>query len=130
MGAFGSARRAYNLHERVLAAAPQRVDAGLIVGTYRYLVASLVLPARWLAYMVGFGGGKEKGLALIEAAASHPSLSQTDARFALVLLYNREGRFAAAETQLAELRRRYPRNRLLWLESGRLFAMAAAGHAV
>ena len=41
--------------------APQRVDAGLIVGTYRYLVASLVLPARWLAYMAGFGGDKEKG---------------------------------------------------------------------
>ena len=94
MGAFGAARRAYNLHERVLTVAPQRVDAGLIVGTYRYLVASLVLPARWLAYMAGFGGGKEKGLGLIEAAANYPSLSQTDARFALVLLYNREGRYA------------------------------------
>jgi hypothetical protein len=124
MGAFGSARRAYNLHERVLAAAPHRVDAGLIVGTYRYLVASLVLPARWLAYMAGFGGGKEKGLGLIEAAASHPSLSQTDARFALVLLYNREGRFAAAQTHLAELRRLYPRNRLLWLESGATYLRA------
>jgi hypothetical protein len=118
MGAFGSARRAYNLHERVLAVAPHRVDAGLIVGTYRYLVASLMLPARWLAYVAGFGGGKEKGLSLIEAVASSPTLSQTDARFALVLLYNREGRFAAAQTQLSELRRVYPRNRLLWLESG------------
>jgi hypothetical protein len=118
MGAFGSARRAYNLHERVLAAAPHRVDAGLIVGTYRYLVASLMLPARWLAYVAGFGGGKEKGLSLIESVANSPTLSQTDARFALVLLYNREGRYAAAQTQLSELRRVYPRNRLLWLESG------------
>ena len=124
MGAFGSARRAYNLHERVMAVAPQRVDAGLIVGTYRYLVASLVLPARWLAYMAGFGGGKEKGLGLIEAASNYPSLSQTDARFALVLLYNREGRYAAAQTQLAELRRVYPRNRLLWLESGATYLRA------
>jgi hypothetical protein len=118
MGAFGSARRAYNLHERVMALAPQRVDAGLIVGTYRYLVASLILPARWLAYMAGFGGGKEKGLAMIEAAARYPSLSQTDARFALVLLYNREGSYDAALRQLAELRKGYPRNRLLWLEAG------------
>jgi tetratricopeptide (TPR) repeat protein len=118
MGAFGSARRAYNLHERVLALSPQRIDAGLIVGTYRYLVSSLVLPARWLAYMAGFGGGKEKGLAMIEAAANYPSLSQTDARFALVLLYNREGSYNAALAQLAELRRVYPRNRLLWLEAG------------
>jgi hypothetical protein len=124
MGAFGSARRAYNLHERVMAVSPQRVDAGLIVGTYRYLVASLVLPARWLAYMAGFGGGKEKGLGLIEAASNYPSLSQTDARFALVLLYNREGRYGAAQTQLAELRRVYPRNRLLWLESGATYLRA------
>ncbi len=118
MGAFGSARRAYNLHERVLALAPHRIDAGLIVGTYRYLEASLVLPARWLAYVAGFGGGKEKGLSLIEAAANAPNPSRTDARFALVLLYNREGRFAAAQEQLNELRRAHPRNRLLWLESG------------
>ncbi len=124
MGAFGSARRAYNLHERVLAAAPQRVDAGLIVGTYRYLVASLVLPARWLAYMAGFGGGKEKGLGLIEIAATRPNPSQADARFALVLLYNREARYAAAQAHLAELRRAYPRNRLLWLESGATYLRA------
>ncbi len=124
MGAFGSARRAYNLHERVMAVAPQRVDAGLIVGTYRYLVASLVLPARWLAYMAGFGGGKERGLGLIAAASNYPSPSQPDARFALVLLYNREGRYPAAQTQLAELRRVYPRNRLLWLESGATYLRA------
>jgi tetratricopeptide (TPR) repeat protein len=124
MGAFGSARRAYNLHERVLNAAPQRVEAGLIVGTYRYLVSSLVLPARWLAYMAGFGGDKEKGLKLIEAVATRPNLSQTDARFALVLLYNRERRFEAAQTHLAELRRAYPRNRLLWLESGATYLRA------
>jgi hypothetical protein len=118
MGAFGAARRAYNLHERVLALAPNRADAGLIVGIYRYLVASLALPVRWMAYVAGFGGGKERGLGLIEAAARHASPSQADARFALVLLYNRERRFAPALDQLAELRKAYPRNRLLWLEAG------------
>ena len=61
MGAFGSARRAYNEHERVLALAPARKDAGLIVGTYRYLVASLSMPVRWMAYVAGFGGDKERG---------------------------------------------------------------------
>ena len=87
-------------------------------------MSSLVLPARWLAYMAGFGGDKEKGLSLILAAANYPSLSQTDARFALVLLYNREGRFASAQNQLDELRRVYPRNRLLWLESGATYLRA------
>jgi hypothetical protein len=34
-----------------------------------------------------------------------------------VLLYNREARFHDATRVLADLRTRYPRNRLLWLES-------------
>jgi tetratricopeptide (TPR) repeat protein len=124
MGAFGSARRAYNLHERLLAIAPSRVEAGVVVGTYRYLVASLVLPARWLAYMAGFGGGKERGLALIEAAAGRPNPSRADARFALVLLYNREGRYAQAQAHLDELKKAFPRNRLMWLESGATYLRA------
>ena len=118
LGAFGSARRAYNAHERVLALAPARKEAGLIVGTYRYLVASLVLPARWIAYLAGFGGDKEKGLSLIAEAARHSSSAQTDAKFALVLLLNREARYDRALTYLAELQRDFPRNRLLWLEAG------------
>jgi tetratricopeptide (TPR) repeat protein len=124
LGAFGSARRAYNLHEKVLALAPQREEAGLIVGTYRYLVSSLVLPARWIAYMAGFGGGRERGLSLIEAAARPSSPAQADARFALVLLYNRERQYDRALVHLAELQRRYPRNRLLWLEAGATYLRA------
>lgn len=118
LGAFGAARRAYNAHERVLELAPSRTDAGLIVGTYRYLVASLALPARWLAYMAGFGGDKEKGLRLIAEAAKHPSGAQTDAKFALVLLLNREARYDEAAAYVRDLQREYPRNRLLWLEAG------------
>ncbi|MFN8058768.1 MAG: hypothetical protein U0Q12_06340 [Vicinamibacterales bacterium] len=118
VGAFRAAKRAYDSHERVLALAPARKDAGLIVGTYRYLVATLSLPVRWLAYVAGFGGGKERGLALIEQAAASPNDAQSDARFALVLLYNRERRFDDALRVIGELERTYPRNRLLWLEQG------------
>jgi tetratricopeptide (TPR) repeat protein len=118
MGAFRAAKEAYDEHETVLALQPQRKDAGLIVGTYRYIVAALALPLRMVAYVVGFGGGKEKGIKLIEAAAAYPGESETDARFALTLLYNREKRYDEALAQLASLRDRYPRNRLMWLESG------------
>ena len=118
MGAFRAAREAYEEHETVMALQPQRKDAGLIVGTYRYIVAALSLPLRMVAYVAGFGGGKEKGLKLIEDAASYPGESQTDARFALTLLYNREKRYDDALAMLATLRERYPRNRLMWLESG------------
>jgi tetratricopeptide (TPR) repeat protein len=117
LSAFRSAREAYDAHEKVLEIDPNRRDAGLIVGTYRYVVSVLALPLRWVAYAVGFGGGKEKGLQLIEGAAAYPGDSQTDARFALIILYNRERRYDAALTHLAALRERYPRNRLVWLES-------------
>jgi tetratricopeptide (TPR) repeat protein len=117
LSAFRAAREAYDAHEQVLQIDPKRKDAGLIVGTYRYVVSVLALPLRWVAYVAGFGGGKEKGLQLIEGAAAYPGDSQTDARFALIILYNRERRYDAALTHLAALRERYPRNRLVWLES-------------
>jgi tetratricopeptide (TPR) repeat protein len=117
MGAFRAAREAYEEHETVLTLAPQRRDAGLIVGTYRYIVATLTLPLRWVAYMAGFGGNRERGLRLIEDAATYGGENQTDARFALILLYNREKRYDDALKQLERMRQDFPRNRLMWLES-------------
>jgi predicted Zn-dependent protease len=117
-GAFRSAREAFSEHERVLELDPRRKDAGLIVGTYRYLVSTLSLPMRWMAYMVGFGGDRERGIQLIQDAAAYNGDNQDDARFALILLYNREKRYNDALKQLGTLRERYPQNRLVWLESG------------
>ena len=116
--AFRAAREAYEAHETVLRLAPARRDAGLVVGTYRYVVATLSLPLRLMAYAAGFGGGKDMGLHLIEDAAAYPGSSQTDARLALILLYNRDRRFDDALRVIADLRARYPRNRLLTLEAG------------
>ena len=118
LGAFRAARDAYDAHETVLKLNPARRDAGLIVGTYRYLVSLLAMPLRWAAYVAGFGGGREKGLQLIESAAEYQSENQADSRVALVLLYNRERRYPEALQQLAKLQDQYPRNRLLWLEAG------------
>ena len=116
--AFGSARDAYNAHERVLELDPRRHDAGLIVGSYRYIVAAMALPVRWVAYMAGFGGGRERGIAMVQGAADYPGDNRTDARVALVLLYNRERRYDQALRELERLRAEFPRNRLFWLETG------------
>ena len=118
LGAFRAARRAYDENEQALALDASRKDAGLVVGVYRYVVSVMPLPMRMMAYVAGFGGGKERALQMIEEAAAYPSDSQPDARLALVLLYNREGRYGEALRQLYELQRRFPRNRLLWLEAG------------
>ena len=118
MAGFRAARRSYDAQEQVLELDPKRREAGLIVGTYRYLVSTLSLPMRVMAYVAGFGGGKEKGLQLIEETAAVAGEHRTDAEFALVLLYNRERRYDQAMRVLGNLRERYPRNRLVLLEAG------------
>jgi len=118
LASFRSAKRAFDEHERVLDLAPHRKDAGLIVGTYRYIVAALSLPIRLMAYVAGFGGGRERGLRMIEEAASSAGETEVEAKFALLLLYNRERRFGDAMRIVQELQKRFPRNRLLWLEGG------------
>ncbi|HXH08025.1 MAG TPA: tetratricopeptide repeat protein [Vicinamibacterales bacterium] len=118
LAGFRAARGAFDAHERVLELDPRRKDAGLTVGTYRYIVAALSLPVRWMAYVAGFGGGRERGIRLIEEAAAYPGETSTEAKFALVLVYNREKRYDDALAVLRQLRREYPRNRLVVLEEG------------
>lgn len=118
LAGFRSARRAYSEHERVMALDPSRKDAGVTVGTYRYIVSTLSMPMRVMAYVAGFGGGKERGIHMLEETAAAGGESRTDAMFALVLLYNRERRYDDALRVLQELRKMYPRNRLVVLEAG------------
>ena len=116
MGGFGDARRAYREHKRVLELDPSRPDAGLIVGMYRYGVSQLPLHWRLLAGLAGFDGGREQGVTLVEHAAEAPSDIQTNARFTLIVIYNREARYDEALRVIERLQAQYPRNRLLWLE--------------
>jgi tetratricopeptide (TPR) repeat protein len=118
MAGFRAARASYDEEERVLSLDPSMKQAGLIVGTYRYLVSTLSLPMRLMAYVAGFGGGRDRGLRMIEDATTVSAENRTDARFALVLLYNREKRYSDAVAVLDDLHRQYPRNRLVVLEAG------------
>jgi tetratricopeptide (TPR) repeat protein len=118
LAGFRAARRSFDEHERVLGLDASRKDAGLIVGTYRYIVSTLSLPMRMMAYVAGFGGGRDRGISLIEEAAAANGENRVDALFALVLVYNRERRFDSALKTLQELRRLHPRNRLVLLEAG------------
>lgn len=116
--AFKAARAAYDSHERVLALAPARRDARLIVGTYRYAVGNLSLPLRWMAYLAGFGGDAKRGIRMIEEAATPGSDAQIEAQIALIIVYSRERRHDDALRVILDMQRRFPRNRLMWLEAG------------
>ncbi len=115
--AFKSARRAYDAQEEVLTRDPTRVDAGLVVGLYRYLISALALPTRLFAYVVGFGGGKERGIQMLEEATRDPR-TRVDAKTALMLVYSREARHGDVVRIAQELRTEFPRNRLFVLEEG------------
>lgn len=115
--ALRNAKRAVTEHKKVLELDPSRKDANLIPGIYRYMVSMLPAAPRLMAYFVGFDGGKEAAIRMIEEAAAYPSEAQTEAKLALVLIYNREKDYDRAQDVLSDLKQRYPRNRLVWLES-------------
>ena len=127
LAGFGAARRAYDEHERVIALDPRRKDAGMVVGMYRYGVSTLSWPWRLVAGLAGFGGGKDRGLRMLEDAAAFDSDVQTNALFTLIVIYNREQRYDDALRTIARLRGMYPRNRLLWLERGSTALRAGRG---
>jgi tetratricopeptide (TPR) repeat protein len=122
--AFGAARHAYDAAETVLDRDPSRSNAGVIVGLYRYVVSTLGLPSRLFAYMAGFGGDKEKGIALLEAAMKVDD-GHVEAGVALLLIYTRESRHVDAMHLAERLATEFPRNRLFTFEAG--FAATRAG---
>ena len=115
--AFRSARRAFDLQSEVLQRDPNRAAAGLIVGAYRYIIASQPVVVQWFAYLAGFSGDKAKAIAMLETA-SHDPTSRVDGKAALILIYSREGRHSEAMRLAGELSAELPRNRLFVLEQG------------
>ena len=118
-GAFRAAREAYDEHEKVLdarsrsARTPASSSAPIATSSRRCRCR-----CGWSPTWPDSAAARTSGIKLIEEAAAYGGDNQTDARFALILLYNREKRYDDALKQLATLRERYPRNRLVWLEIG------------
>ena len=117
IAAFRSAKRAFDAQEQVLEQQPGRADAIFMIGIYRYAVSVMSLPARMMAYIAGFGGGKDKAIAMLEQAAKLTD-SHFDASAALLLIYAREGRHVDALNLARALQPELPRNRILVLEEG------------
>ena len=119
LSAIKAASRAYDAQETVLKYDKSRADAGLIVGTYQYVVSCM---PGWMrvgaSWFFGLDGDKTGGIRLIEKAAASGTEASADARFALLLLYNREGRYGDAMRTIGDLQKQFDRNRLLWLEAG------------
>jgi tetratricopeptide (TPR) repeat protein len=114
---IGAARRAYQDHQRVLQLDPSRKDAALTVGMYRFLISKLSTWSRLAARVAGFDSDGAGGVRLVEDTAANDGPAQTNAMFSLIAIYNQAGRYDDALKVIGDLRRRFPRNRLLWLEA-------------
>jgi len=101
----------------VLESEPAHPGATFVVGTYRYIVSALSMPTRMVAYIVGFGGGKERGISMIEASGRDPA-TRVDSQLALFMIFTRESRHTDAIQMAHALSQAFPRNRLFVLEEG------------
>jgi tetratricopeptide (TPR) repeat protein len=114
---LGAARQAYREHHRVLLIAPQRADAALTVGLYRYLVSTMPAWSRLVALVAGLDSDRRAGIRLVEHSAATEGEMQASALFSLIVIYNQQQRYDEAIATIHRLQVRFPRNRLLWLEA-------------
>ena len=113
--------------EKVLSIDPNYVDADLVVGVHQYVAGSLPLAFKMMAGLVGEGGSKQKGLALLREASDYGVVTSVEARTALMLFLRREAKYPEASQIAKSLRDQYPHDFLFWLEEANL--MKDAGNA-
>jgi tetratricopeptide (TPR) repeat protein len=101
---------AYDDSKAILAIDPNFNDAKLIVGIYNYVVGSLPWPMKLAALLVTIHGSKNKGLALIRAAADGSGEASVDARTTLALFLAREQRYDQALELTEWLANTFPDN--------------------
>lgn len=117
---------AVDRHREVIKLDPSYRDAEITIGLYDYTVGALPLPIKIIAGVVGFRGSKKRGLATLERVAKEARWVHDDAKTVLILLYNREKRFAEAAAFARELSQKYPRNYLYRLEAADALVSQAA----
>ncbi len=117
LGALADGRRAVKAMQRARVLEPDRPEPAVILGMYRYVVASLAWPLRLLAGAAGLSGSRDQALALLREASMPGSVSEADALVLLMVIYNRENRRGVALAALDRLQALFPGNRLFALNA-------------
>lgn len=103
-------RRARNLHERVLELRPQLVDANMSLAVHEFAAATLPWRIKWLAFLLGIRGNKERAIERLELVASKGVYRARDAQVLLALLQAWKGDPTVAVRIFRDLRRDFPQN--------------------
>jgi hypothetical protein len=105
---------------RVLQLDPNYVDAKLVVGVYDYVVGALPFAFKLLIGFVGIRGSKPQGMAMLEDAAARGTVTNVEARTAMMLFLRREGKYAQAAAIANGLAQEYAHGFLFQLEEANL----------
>ena len=122
--AFAAAARqgyqARNDSEAALRIDPQYADAEMAIGIQQFAVASLPRVMRLMVGIMGVGGSKERGLAMLRDAATHGVVTAIDSRTILSLFLRHDGRYPAALEVERGLATQFPHDYLFRLEVANL----------
>jgi tetratricopeptide (TPR) repeat protein len=106
--------------EQALKIDPQYVDAKMAVGIQQFAVASLPRWVRMMVGIMGVGGNKERGLALLRDCATHGVVTAIESRTVLSLFLRHDARYPEALVVQHGLAAQYPHNYLFRLEEANL----------
>jgi tetratricopeptide (TPR) repeat protein len=122
--AYSNGTKAYELTRQLTQEDPDYYDAYLTVGIYEYVVGSIPWYLKWMAFMVGARGDKEKGLEHLRLAAEKGQYVKNEALLVQMVLNVREQRYAQALQIAQDLSRRFPRNFLFALSEPQISRLA------
>lgn len=116
------ATAARRTNERILAIDPNAVDAHLILGLDKYVVADLPFYMRAIGAIGGFHGDRDGGIRDLELVSTKGARNRYDAEILLAVLYRRERCSEKAIPLLQDLAQRFPRNYLFRFEEVQMFS--------
>jgi len=128
---FASAARqgyqARNDSEAVLKIDPAYSDAKMAIGIQEFAVASLPRWVRMIVGIMGVGGNREGGLAMLRDAAAHGVVTSVESRTILSLFLRHDARYAEALQVQRGLAEQVPHNYLFQLEVANLLKDSGLG---
>jgi tetratricopeptide (TPR) repeat protein len=108
--AFNYGRKANSVHQKVVELDPDLIDAQVSIAGNEFAKATLPWSIKWLAFLVGIRGDKEKAFERLERVARNGRYRQLDAQVLLALLHSWKGDALKPIAIFQDLRERYPQN--------------------
>ncbi len=108
--AFNYGRKANSIHKKVLELDPDLIDAQVSIAGNEFAKATLPWSIKWLAFLVGIRGDKEKAFERLERVAQKGKYRQLDAQVLLAVLHSWKGDPLKPVAIFQDLREKYPQN--------------------